>query len=213
MEFTEISVRRKLRHDAFSSPGVYPRKRKVVGFKRGDPAVAGAEFRRRRRWSAVQSGRGFTLFSGLAHLYCHGVVSPQAPHSAGGAGTAIARGGSVCDGRLFAGPRSGFDLEPRAQNGDCDQAAQLHRTSCRLHRAREFARQWRRVRKNAAGRADHDRPSGYQVRGTHHRSDEQGGRLRSAVGRDLLGLCFGVQRLRAHDAQIRPEENLQGGVF
>ncbi len=37
------------------------------------------------------------------------------------------------------------------------------------------------------------------------------GRLRSAVGGDFLGLRLGVQRLRAHHAQIRRAQDLQGG--
>ncbi len=42
------------------------------------------------------------------------------------------------------------------------------------------------------------------------RSDEQGGRIRSAVGRHLIGLCVGLQRLRSQLAEIRRKENLQG---
>ena len=98
---------------------------------------------------------------------------------------------------------AGSTLAPAAQDGDRGQAARLHRPAGRLHRAREPARQRRRVREDAAGRGNHHRPLGHAVRGSDHRSDEQGGRLRSAVGGDFLRLCLGIQRLRADDAQIR----------
>ncbi len=48
--------------------------------------------------------------------------------------------------------------------------------------------------------------------GPDHRSDEQGGGLRPAIGGHLFGLRLGLQRLRANIAQVRRQEDLQGGV-
>jgi carboxypeptidase C (cathepsin A) len=45
----------------------------------------------------------------------------------------------------------------------------------------------------------------------HHRPAEQGVRLRSAIGRHQLGLCFGLQRLCPQPAELRPGQDLQSG--
>ncbi len=115
--------------------------------------------------------------------------------------------------RLSAGACGGLDVERRTQGGDCGQAARLHGLAGRLHRARQSARQRRRVREDADGQRRHHRPARHAIRRPDHRSDEQGGGLRSAIGRDLLGLRVGVQRLRAHHAQIRRQQNLQAEMF
>ena len=44
-----------------------------------------------------------------------------------------------------------------------------------------------------------------------HRSAVEGDRLRSAIGRDQLGLCLGVQRLCPQDAGLRRRSDLQAG--
>ena len=141
-------------------------------------------------------GRRSALRARAADLRGHGLVSPQATQSAGGARAAVARSRKFCAQRLLAGARRRRYAERRSAKRDRGQAARVHRPGRRLHRARQPARERRGIREDPARQRDHDGPSRYPLFGPDARSDEQGGGVRPAVRGDLLGLCLGLQRLR-----------------
>ena len=99
---------------------------------------------------------------------------------------------------------AGATINPAQRKAVIGEAAPLHRTAGRVSRQGRSARQRRRVREDAPGRhRPHHGPPRHALLGPDDRSAQQGGRLRSAVGGDQLGVRVGLQRLRAQDAQVR----------
>ena len=105
LELAEVSVRRELRNHAIGGALEHSAEREGARPERHHSALAGIELRRQRRRAAVQPGRRSALRARAADLRGHGLVSPQAAQSAGGARAVAARGREFRAQRLCAGAR------------------------------------------------------------------------------------------------------------